>query len=55
MYELIRTLVINEVLGVPDIWKDINEVALVGGIMINHESGGKVGGPIIARTQVASG
>lgn len=42
VYELVRTLVINEVMSTAGFWSDADgatEVALVGGVMINRASG----------------
>ena len=43
VYELIRTLLIDEIINLPSFWDGSGpqEVALVGGIMVNRASGDK--------------
>ena len=55
MYAIVRDLVDDCISQTPDVWNFANEVAVVGGIMINRRVGGDFFQPLSFETRVKDG
>ncbi|KAL7538296.1 hypothetical protein ACHAXR_008473 [Thalassiosira sp. AJA248-18] len=55
MYAIVRDLVDDCIAQTPDVWDNANEVAIVGGIMVNRRVGGDFFQPLSFETRVKDG